>query len=152
MNVAVIGGAANELVAAHYLARAGHRVSVIRETSEENEGVWITGWTPPQIVADLDLRRHGFTIEQRDPWIEALLPGGGTLKLYRDIGRSIESIRALSVKDAANWPHFCTRMHALSSLLSVLYSAPPPELFAADTEAMNGYGCGPQAACGRPEP
>jgi len=121
----VIGAGVNELVAAHYLARAGHRVLVLDDRAARDDVE--AGWIPPRIVRDLALDRHGLRIDHPDPWISALLPDGGRLALWRDVARSAEAIRRVSPRDAAKWPAFCERMARLARLLETLYAAPPPD-------------------------
>jgi len=121
----VIGAGVNELVAAHYLARAGHRVLVLDDRTARDDAE--PGWIPPRIVRDLGLDRHGLRIEHPDPWIAAPLPDGGRLELWHDVARSAEAIRRVSPNDAAKWPAFCARMARLARLLETLYAAPPPD-------------------------
>ena len=126
-----IGAGVDGLVAAHYLARRGHRVLVLERRAEDAS--WSSrGWVLPRIVRDLSLERHGLQVHQPDPWITAPLPQGGRLELWRDLGRSAEAIRRLSARDAARWPEFCRRMARLASVLETLYSAPPPDVMARD--------------------
>ena len=125
MNAVVIGAGVNELVAAQYLAHAGHRVLVLDQGSATDETA--TGWIPPRVVRDLGLTRAGLAIQNHDPWAAAALPDGGRLELWHDMGRSVEAIRRLSSRDAANWPEFCTRMAQVTGVLEALYTAPPPD-------------------------
>jgi phytoene dehydrogenase-like protein len=120
--VVVIGGGVNELVAAHTLARAGRKVLVIQEDDTLSLE---TGWIPPRIVGELALQ--GLKIEQPDPWAVAPLADGGRLELWRDMARSVESIRGLSPRDAARWPEFCERVARLAGFLERLYGAVPPD-------------------------
>ena len=121
----VIGAGANELVAAHYLARAGHRVLVLTPTADDAPaGI---GWVPEPIVHELRLAGRGLEIVRADPWATVPLPDGGRLELWHDVARSAESIRASSAKDAAKWPAFCERMARLARLLEAVYLAPPPQ-------------------------
>ncbi len=120
----VIGAGANELVAAHLLALAGHQVLVIEARRGAGAG---PGWVPPGIARALGLERSGLTVEHPDPWIAAPLPAGGRLELWRDMARSVEAIRRLSPKDAAAWPEFCARMAPLARWLGELYCAAPPQ-------------------------
>jgi phytoene dehydrogenase-like protein len=41
------------------------------------------------------------------------------------MGRTVESLRRLSPKDAARWPEFCARMAALAQVFEALYTEPP---------------------------
>ncbi len=122
--VIVIGAGANELVAAHLLARAGHEVLVL---AERESAATEAGWVPQPVVRALGLERAGLAIERPEPWIAAPLPEGGMLELWRDMPRSVEAIRRLSRKDAAAWPEFCARMARLARWLEKLYGAPPPD-------------------------
>ncbi len=126
----VIGSGVNELVAAHYLARAGHRAIVLDPRPGHQGALDEGGWVPPRVARELALERRGLKIQHSDPWITAPLPGGGHLELWRDMTRSVEAIRKLNPGDAAKWPLFCGRMARLARLLEQLYLAPPPDLMA----------------------
>ena len=117
----VIGGGADALVAAQVLAGAGREVMVIEGENAARE----EGWVPPEVLRAL--RLEGLTLQWPDPWISVPLPAGGRLELWRDMARSIESIRRVSPQDAARWPAFCKRMARLARFLEALYAAPPPD-------------------------
>jgi len=119
--VVVIGSGVNELVAAHMLARAGRRVVLIAGCAAE-DGI---GWIVPRIVRELALQ--DVKIDQPDPWAMAPLADGRRLELWRDMARSVESIRQLSARDAAKWPAFCERMARLARFLERLYGEAPPD-------------------------
>jgi phytoene dehydrogenase-like protein len=118
----VIGAGANELVAAHTLARAGHSVLVLELHTLPDDA----GWIPPQIVRDLGLARAGLSVVHPDPWLTIPLPDGGRLVLSQDVAQCAEAIRRVSPRDAGKWPAFCARMARLARLLERLYLAPPP--------------------------
>ena len=138
MKTVVIGAGANELVAAHYLARAGHEVIVLEEHDAPRDEVMLdSGWISPRIVRDLGLHTGAgaspaLALYRPDPWATAVLGDGGRLELWNDPGRSVASIRRLSARDAARWPQFCAQMSALARILESLYVAPPPDLLARD--------------------
>jgi len=117
----VIGGGADALVAAQVLARGGHEVMVIESRASSAE----EGWAPPEVLRELKL--EGLEVQWAEPWLTAPLPGGGRLELSRDVGRSVESIRRISPKDAGRWPEFCERMARLARFLGSVYSEPPPD-------------------------
>jgi phytoene dehydrogenase-like protein len=117
----VIGGHADSLLAAHLLARAGHEVMVI----EEKASVGDDGWVLPQVLSQL--RLDGLKLHCPDPWISAPLPAGGRLELWRDMARSVESIRRVSARDAVRWPEFCERMARLAGFLETVYAEAPPD-------------------------
>lgn len=116
----VIGGSADALIAAHLLARAGREVMMVEGGDASQDG-----WVPPKVLREL--RLEGFRLHWPDPWLTLPLPEGGRLELWRDMARSVESIRRLSARDAERWPAFCKRMARLARFLEVLYAAPPPD-------------------------
>ena len=122
----VIGGGVNELVAAHYLARAGHEVTLVREGTAPADDAFETGWITPGIVRDLGLDREGLLVRQPDPWA-LVWPEAFALELTRDVAASARAIARLSPADGAKWGAFCARMHALARVLESLYTAPPPD-------------------------
>jgi len=121
-DVVVLGAGADALVAAHLLARAGHRVTVVGEQPASR----ITdGWVPALLAREVGVS----VLEERpDPWLRAPLAAGGVLELSRDVVRSAESLRRISPRDAERWPRFAERMAALARLLEGLYVEPPPSL------------------------
>lgn len=127
MSVLVIGAGVNELVAAHYLAKAGRRVLVLDPRPAREDSLPEGGWIPPRIVRELALEGRGLKVDYPDPWAAALLADGGRLELWRNMARSVEAIRRVSPKDAAKWPAFCERMARLARLFEALYTAPPPD-------------------------
>jgi phytoene dehydrogenase-like protein len=122
----VIGAGVNELVAAHYLARAGEHVLVLDPRPGQQDTLDEAGWIPSRVVRELALKDRGLRIHSCDPWVTTPLPGGGRLELWQDMTRSAEAIRKLSPRDAAKWPGFCERMACLAHLLESVYTAPPP--------------------------
>lgn len=129
----VIGSGVDELVAAHYLAKRGMDVRVVRSTVVPGRQ---TGWIPPQIVRELSLQSRGLVLQHSDPWAVAPLPGGGRLELFHDIARTADALGAVSPRDATKWPAFCERMHAIAAVLEHLYCAPPPDPL---THELSGY-------------
>jgi phytoene dehydrogenase-like protein len=125
MKALVIDSGIDALVAAHTLARAGHDVTVLGG-KRESEALH-PGWMPRHVISHLDLERHGLTVQWPDPWVCAPLPDGGRLALWRDVARSAEEIGKSSPRDAAQWPKFCARMHAIAGVLEDLYCEAPPD-------------------------
>lgn len=119
MRALLIGGGVDTLVAAHLLAQAGRQVTLLEERPSP---LTAAGWVPPQVVRALapDLK-----IEAPDPWASVALPEGGKLELWHDIGRTVEALRHMSVRDAAQWPDFCRRMAVLARVLERMYTELP---------------------------
>src|SRR5205807_3348060 len=126
----VIGAGINGLVTAAYLGRAGRRVLVL-ERRDTVGGSAVTeefapgfrgdvlahdiGWLPPTIAAELGVP-DGLLVSP-DPAVVTPLPAGGHLALGSDERKTVESIRGLSARDAAQWPEFASRMHRLAGFL-----------------------------------
>ena len=117
----VIGTGVDALVAAHLLARRGKQVLVVEERAP---AALDFGWVPAQVIRELGLELE---VHFPDPWVTALLPDGGKLELWRDMGRSTQAIRRHSERDAQRWPHFARRMAALARLFEQLYLDAPTD-------------------------
>ena len=127
VSVVVIGNGTNEIVAAHYLAGAGHRVLLLRDPAPASETHLERGWIPPRVVADLKLKERGLAADDRAIWAAALVDRSERLELTNDVARTAAAIRRHSVRDAERWPDFCARMHALARLLETVYLEAPPD-------------------------
>lgn len=153
-DVIVLGSEPSALTAAAYLAKAGKRVLVL-EAGDRLGGSMAThellpgcridpvfddiGWLPSRIIADLELERHGLALLRPDPMVVAPARRGGHLALWRDEARTRESIRALSTKDAEQWPRFAAAMARHAALLESLYDSPAPRLGGApDADDLRG--------------
>ena len=144
MNDAVIIGAGhNALTTAFYLAKAGLKVVALERrpavgggaaTEEIAPGVkcptlaHAIGPLRPGIVRDMALERRGVTFLHPDPRLVALSADGRPLRFTAAVDRTVESIRALSAKDAAWYPQLCTAMSRIGAFLGALVDRTPPSL------------------------
>jgi phytoene dehydrogenase-like protein len=143
VDVLVVGAGHNGLVAANYLAKGGRKVLVVEardvaggQLAPARHGPSFDGplhasaRLRPQIVRDLDLRRHGLvTNDVESPYV-APLADGGVLRLTSDPNdaATLESIRRLSAKDAARWPEFVAFMNTAAAFLDTAYATGMPRL------------------------
>src|SRR5688572_31444812 len=121
-DVAIIGGGHNGLIAAYYLARAGLKAVVFERRDEVGGGAATAeihpGFRCPvlsheallqeEIARDMNLERHGLALLTPAARVCSLSAGNAPLVLYEDPAQSADSIRRLSVRDAAAYPSFLT--------------------------------------------
>jgi len=147
----VIGAGHNSLVAATCLARAGRKVLVLERRDApggqlaplalgdgtEIDPLHAGARLRADVARELDLASHGvsFVPAASDALVSAL-PDGGTLRLATAAdAATLDSIRALSARDAARWPEFVRFMDTAAAFLDVLQSTPMPRLADADVVA-----------------
>jgi len=141
-DVIIIGAGHNGLVTAAYLAKAGKKVLVLERreiiggiaaTEEIFPGfkfstcAHLAGSFSTEIIAELDLKRHGLEILPLDPLLFAPSPDGNSLLIPPDSSKAGEEIGRHSKNDAGKYLAFCSRLKNLSTFLRYLYGLTLPD-------------------------
>src|SRR6266446_2000422 len=120
--VIIIGAGHNGLVAAFYLARAGLKPLVLERraivggacvTEEFHPGFRASlansaGPLLPQVISDLQLRRHGLELIDSPVRVAALNLDGPPLCIYEDAKRTAGELAAHSRKDSEKYSEFAS--------------------------------------------
>jgi phytoene dehydrogenase-like protein len=149
-NVIIIGGGHNGLTAAAYLARAGRSVLVLERrhvvggaavTEEVFPGFrisvcsYVVSLLRPEIIRELDLRRHGLTILPLDG---TFTPAADGRHLWRvdDHERSKRDIARHSTRDAEVYENFGHAMVAMARFVRPLLDMTPPDPMTRDPREL----------------
>lgn len=139
----IVGAGHNGLVAACYLAKSGLKTLVVegREivgggavTEEIHPGFRCStldhaaGPLSNQVIADLNLTRHGLEMITPEARVLALSPDGRSLCIYNDGGRTVSEIEKFSAKDARSYPEFVNSFSRIGRVLAPLLSITPPSI------------------------
>src|SRR5215211_4169528 len=139
----IIGGGHNGLVTACYLAKSGLKTLVLegREivgggavTEELHPGFRCStldhaaGPLSSQVVADLNLARHGLEMITPEARVIAVAPDGRHLCIYNEVGRTVSEIEKFSANDAKSYPEFVNSFSRIGRVLAPLLSMTPPSI------------------------
>jgi phytoene dehydrogenase-like protein len=141
-NVVIIGGGHNGLVTAAYLAKAGRKVLVLERRSlvggcAVTEEVWpgyrvstaayLTSLLQERVVRDLDLERHGYRVDAKDPAFFSAFPDGRHMFMWQDRQRTLSELAKFSRKDAEAYPKYEDYLERLAQVVEGLLLTTPPE-------------------------
>lgn len=141
-DVIVAGGGHNGLVTAAYLARAGCRVLVLESRElvggcAVTEEIWpgyrvstasyLTSLLQERVIADLDLARHGYRVDAKDPAFFSPYPDGRCMFMWQDPAKTLAEVAKFSPKDAAALPKYEAHLERLAQVVEGLLLVTPPE-------------------------
>lgn len=141
LDVVVIGGGHNGLVAAGLLAGRGARVLLLERRdvlggAAVTEQPWGPGWRvstcayvvsllDPRVVRDLELARHGYRVLPQGPYF-APRPDGRPLRLWADPARRRDELRRHAPGDADAYEDWQAWLERLAAAVAPVLLAPPP--------------------------
>src|SRR3954463_16176562 len=138
----IIGAGHNGLVTAAYLARAGCKVLVLEKreviggcvVTEElwpgfkvSTASYVNSLFRPEIIRDLELKRHGFQMLPRNPSSFTPLPDGRFLLMGPDKELTHREVSKFSKHDAENLPKFEAMLERIAGFLEPTLVETPPD-------------------------
>lgn len=139
----IVGGGHNGLVTACYLARAGKKVLVLERrpivggaciTEETFPGykvstlAYVNSLFRPEIIRDLQLHKHGFSLLERQPSSFSPFPDGRYLLMGGDRELTHREIAKFSPRDAAAYPQYEKMLERVADVLEPTLIQRPPNL------------------------
>ena len=146
----VIGGGHNGLTAATYLARAGRKVLVLERrhvlggaavTEEVFKGFrysvcsYVVSLLRPEIIAELNLRRHGLEILPLDGTFTPM-PDGNHLWRTEDHAQTHAAIARHSPRDAAAYEEYSRTLVEMGRFAKPMLGMEPPDPTALDVRGF----------------
>ncbi|CAN5568047.1 NAD(P)/FAD-dependent oxidoreductase [soil metagenome] len=140
----ILGAGHNGLVTAAYLAKAGHKVLVLERRELVGgccitEEVWpgfkvstasyVNSLLRPEIIRDLDLKRHGFEMLPRSPSSFTPYLDGRSLMMGPDKAMTQREVAKFSAKDADALPKYEEMLLRVADFLEPLLVQTPPDPF-----------------------
>ncbi|MEO7136322.1 MAG: NAD(P)/FAD-dependent oxidoreductase [Gemmatimonadales bacterium] len=137
----VVGGGHNALVTAAYVARAGVKVLVLERrellggacVTEElwpgykvSTAAYVNSLLRPEIIRDLDLKRHGFKMLPRNPSSFTPFPDGRSLMLGPNKAMTHREISKFSAKDADALPKYEAMLERVAAFIEPTLMQTPP--------------------------
>src|SRR5215212_9173942 len=137
----VVGSGHNGLISAAYLAKAGKRVLVLERrdviggatvTEEHWPGYhvstcsYVCNLLLPEVIADLDLVRHGYDVRPFDPQYFVPFPDGRYYMSFLDGRKTREQIAKFSTKDIAAYDAYWAMWDRIVERMRPLLLGPAP--------------------------
>jgi phytoene dehydrogenase-like protein len=141
-DVIIIGAGHNGLVTAAYLARAGRKVLVLERrelvggacVTEEiwpgykvSTAAYVNSLLRPEIIRDLELKKHGFEMLPRNPSSFTPFPDGRSLILGPDPELNRREVSKFSARDAEALPRYEKMLERVADFLEPTLLETPPD-------------------------
>ena len=137
----VVGAGHNGLIAAGYLAKAGKKVLVLERRSIIGGATVTEEWFPgyhlstcsyvcnlllPEVIADLELERHGYDVRPFDPHYFVPFPDGSYFMSFLDGRKTREQIAKFSQRDVAGYDAYWAMWDRILERMRPLLLQPAP--------------------------
>src|SRR3954452_10930435 len=147
----IIGAGHNGLVTAAYLAKAGQKVLVLERRDVlggccVTEVVWpgykvstaayVNSLLRPEIIRDLELKKHGFEMIPRSPSSFTPFPDGRYLMMGPDRDLTLREIAKFSAKDAEAYPKYEDTLTRIPNFLEPMLDERLPDPFGGRWDAV----------------
>ncbi len=141
-DIIIVGAGHNGLVTAAYLARAGWKVLVLERRELVGgacvtEEVWpgfkvstasyVNSLLRPEIIRDLELKKHGFELLPRSPSSFTPFPDGRYLMMGPDREMTRREISKFSPRDAENLPRYEAMLERVAAFIEPTLMETPPD-------------------------
>jgi phytoene dehydrogenase-like protein len=138
----IIGAGHNGLTCAAYLAKAGRKVLVLERREvlggcSVTEEVWpgckvstaayVNSLLRPEIIRELELKKHGFEMLPRNPSSFTPFPDGRSLLLGPDPALNHAEVGKFSTRDAENLPKYEAMLLKAAEFLEPMLDEIPPD-------------------------